>query len=126
MSPLELAVWVIGALGLIGVAFAFFKSDQLRVRLTALGIFGAFYLTVLGLGWGGTQWFNASTIALVLIALMSGIKAPLAPKSSDAAASVEPDATSDEPAPDLPDADLTAEDEAGPSVEQEPDAEPKS
>jgi len=125
MSPLELAVWVIGALGLIGVAFAFFKSDQLRVRLTALGIFGAFYLTVLGLGWGGTQWFNASTIALVLIALMSGIKAPLAPKSSDAAAAVEPDAASDEPASDLPDANVVGEGEAGQSVEQEPDAEPK-
>ncbi len=125
MSPLELAVWVIGALGLIGVAFAFFKSDQLRVRLTALGIFGAFYLTVLGLGWGGTQWFNASTIALVLIALMSGIKAPLAPKSSDAAAAVEPDAASDEPASDLPDANVVGEGEVGQSVEQEPDAEPK-
>jgi|GEM_PF-2870485 len=126
MSPLELAVWVVGALGLIGVALAFFKSDQLRVRLGALGIFGVFYLTVLALGWGGAQWFNASTIALLLIALMSGIKNPLAPKTSDASASAEPDATSDDAAPAAPDRDVTDRHDVDQLGEKEPDSEPTS
>ena len=88
MPPLEIAAWVIGAVGLSGVAWAFFKSDSLRVRLGALGVFGVAYLGILALGWGTIEWFNATTIGLAAIALLSRMKAPLAPKSSGDAAPV--------------------------------------
>jgi hypothetical protein len=96
MPPLEIAVWVIGALGLCGVALAFFKSDSLAVRLGALGVFGAFYISVLALGWGGVDWFNATTIAVVLIALMSRMKAPLAPKPAAEVAEEPPPAAAED------------------------------
>jgi len=115
MPPLEIVVWAVGAVGLLGVAWAFFKSDSLVVRLGALGVFGAFYITVLANGWGGVEWFNATTIAVVLIALLSRMKAPLTPHSPDAAApaepAAEPDATVDPetPEPDSPDAQVDPE-----------------
>lgn len=99
MPPLEIVVWAVGAVGLLGVAWAFFKSDSLVVRLGALGVFGAFYITVLAQGWGGVEWFNATTIAVVLIALLSRMKAPLSPHSPDAA---EPAADLDAAAPAEP------------------------
>ncbi|PFG18376.1 hypothetical protein ATK74_2961 [Propionicimonas paludicola] len=115
MPPLEIAAWVIGAVGLAGVAWAFFKSDSLRVRLGALGVFGVAYLGILALGWGTIEWFNATTIGLAAIALLSRMKAPLAPKpSSDAA-----------PVTDVTDAEVvddSAQEAARPTDETQPPA----
>lgn len=89
MPPLDIVVWVVGAIGLGGVAWAFFKSNSFAVRIGALGVFGVFYISVLAFGWGGVEWFNATTIAIVLIALLSNMKAPLSAKTATAAQSPE-------------------------------------
>jgi hypothetical protein len=103
MTPTEIVAWVGGAVGLAGVAWAFFKSNSLAVRLGALGVFGVFYISMLFVGWGGTEWFNATTIGVVLIAFLSRMKAPLPgkpgseaePASEDADADAEPTAITD-------------------------------
>lgn len=104
MPPLEIAVWAVGALGLGGLAWAFFKSGSFAIRMAALGIFGVFYISVLAIGWASTEWFNATTIGVALIAFMAGRKSTTGTKpaaesaasaSSEASEAPEPDAVSD-------------------------------
>lgn len=105
MPPLEIAVWAAGALGLGGLAWAFFKSGSFAIRMGALGIFGVFYITVLAVGWGSTEWFNATTIGIALIALLAGRKSvtgakpAAAPAASDPVEAGAPNASSDDPQP---------------------------
>ena len=124
MPPLEIAVWVAGALGLGGLAWAFFKSGSFAIRMAALGIFGVFYISVLAIGWASTEWFNATTIGVALIAFMAGRKpttgtkpapASVAAVVSGASEASEPaDASDPEPGPD----------ETGEAAETEPSDRP--
>lgn len=91
MPPLEIAVWAVGALGLGGLAWAFFKSGSFAIRMAALGIFGVFYISVLVVGWASTEWFNATTIGIALIAFLAGRKSSTA-KQAEASEASEPDA----------------------------------
>ena len=90
MPPLEIAVWVAGALGLGGLAWAFFKSGSFAIRMAALGIFGVFYISVLAIGWASTEWFNATTIGVALIAFMAGRKPTTGTKPAAEPAAADP------------------------------------
>ncbi|MCB0912237.1 MAG: hypothetical protein KDB60_11540, partial [Propionibacteriaceae bacterium] len=68
--------WAVTAVLLGGLAWAFFKSERLSVRLGALGVFALYYVAMVL--WAPTDqlWANVSMGAVLVIALGSRMRKP--------------------------------------------------
>lgn len=100
MDALQLTIWAATCLGLAGVAWAFFKSERIGVRLGALGGFALLYFAVIL--WAPTDelWFNMTTGSVLVIAFASRMKKPTDKPDAVPPAGDQPTATDPKDRPD--------------------------
>jgi hypothetical protein len=71
MTTTQILILLGTAIGLGGMALAYFKTDRLLVRLASVAVMGAFYVWVVLNDWMDSTWANTTMVAVILIALIS-------------------------------------------------------
>lgn len=77
-----MTIWAVTAILLGGLAWAFFKSEGIALRLAALGVFAVYYVAMVL--WAPTDqlWANVSMGAVLVIALGSRMRKQAAEKEA--------------------------------------------